>query len=313
MKAIILEEVGAAENLVIKDIKPPAVKEDEVLVRVKAIAINPVDYKVRANKDILRRIYGEQMPAVLGWDIAGIVETIGQNVTQFTAGDKVFGMVNFPGTGSAYAEFVAAPQEHLAKIPEGISFEAAAATTLAALTALQALESRVGEGDKVLIHAGSGGVGHFAIQIAKALGAYVISTSSAKNKDFIMALGADEHIDYRTQVFHDILSNLDFVFDMFGGDILFNSVKVVRNGGTVISIMSPVISDETMESAKERNVNVSNLMVQSNGNDMNTLKNMLVSGVLKPHIFKTFPFDQMVLAHKQQETGRTVGKIVVTL
>ncbi|MCW5515267.1 NADP-dependent oxidoreductase [Muriicola sp. Z0-33] len=313
MKAIILEEVGAAENLVIKDIKPPEVKEDEVLVKVKAIAINPVDYKVRANKDMLRRIYGEQMPAILGWDIAGIVETTGQNVTQFTAGDKVFGMVNFPGAGSAYAEFVAAPQEHLAKIPEGISFEAAAATTLAALTALQVLESRVGEGDKVLIHAGSGGVGHFAIQIAKALGAYVISTSSAKNKDFIMALGADEHIDYRTQVFHDILGDLDFVFDMFGGDILFNSVKVVRNGGTVISIMSPVISDETMEKAKQRNVNVSNLMVQSNGNDMNTLKNMLVSGVLKPHIFKTFPFDQMALAHKQQETGRTVGKIVVAL
>ena len=129
-----------------------------------------------------------------------MVTEVGENVTEFKVGDRVFGMVNFPGVGNAYAEYVAAPVGHLAKMPNGFSFEQAAATTLAALTALQVLrQARVKPGDKVLIQAGSGGVGHFAIQIAKRMGAYVISTSSAKNRDFILGWGADEHIDYRTQ------------------------------------------------------------------------------------------------------------------
>ena len=222
-------------------------------------------------------------------------------------------MVNFLGHGKAYSEYVAAPESHLAKIPQGVSFEDAAATTLAALTALQVLEGRVKENDKVLIHAGSGGVGHFAIQIAKSLGAHVITTSSGRNKDFVMSLGADEHIDYRTQKFEDELSNLDFVFDMFNGEILLNSVKVVKEGGSIISLPTPEFTDEILNLAKDRNVNVSFLMVQSNGNDMNTLANMLEKGTLKPHVSKTFAFDDMAKAHEQLESGRTVGKVVVTL
>lgn len=228
MKAIVLEQAGGVENLLFKDVDKPVTKENEVLIEVKSISINPVDFKVRAYEEVIDMICGEERPVILGWDISGTVVAKGINVTKFEIGDKVFGMVNFPGRGNAYAEFVASPEDHLAKIPENVSFEHAAATTLAALTALQVLETRVKKDDRILIHAGSGGVGHFAIQIAKNLGAHVITTSSSKNKDFVMSLGADEHIDYRSQKFEDILSDIDFTFDMFNGDILFNSVKVVK-------------------------------------------------------------------------------------
>jgi len=141
----------------------------------------------------------------------------------------------------------------------------------------------------------------------------VITTSSAKNKDFTMSLGADEHVDYRAQAFEEVLSDIDFVFDMFNGDILHNSVKVVKNGGTVVCIPSPDFSEETQNLANEKNVNLSFHMVQSNGDDMNTIKSMLESGALKPHVSKTFPFAEMAKAHEQLESGRTVGKVVVTL
>jgi NADPH:quinone reductase-like Zn-dependent oxidoreductase len=313
MKAIILEKTGGVENFLIKDVKKPDTKENEVLISVKAIGINPVDYKARAIEDVLNSLTGEQRPAIIGWDVSGTIIAIGNNITKFKIGDNVFGMINFPGSGNAYAEFVAAPEDHLVKIPKNISFEEAAATTLAAVTALQALKPRVKKSDRVLIHAGSGGVGHFAIQIAKSLGAYVITTSSAKNKDFVLSLGADEHIDYGSQKFEEILTDIDFVLDLFNGDILLNSIKITKNGGTIISLPTADFSDEVLKLAKERNVDVSFTVVQSNGDDMNTLKNMLESGTLKPHISKTFAFEKMGDAHLQLESGRTVGKVIVTM
>jgi NADPH:quinone reductase-like Zn-dependent oxidoreductase len=313
MKAILLEKTGGVENFLIKDVKKPDTKENEVLISVKAIGINPVDYKARAIEDVLNSLTGEQRPAIIGWDVSGTIIAIGNNITKFKIGDNVFGMINFPGSGNAYAEFVAAPEDHLVKIPKNISFEEAAATTLAAVTALQALKPRVKKSDRVLIHAGSGGVGHFAIQIAKSLGAYVITTSSAKNKDFVLSLGADEHIDYGSQKFEEILTDIDYVLDMFNGDILLNSIKITKNGGVIISLPTADFSDEVLKLAKERNVDVSFTVVQSNGDDMNTLKNMLESGTLKPHISKTFAFEKMGDAHLQLESGRTVGKVIVTM
>ncbi len=313
MKTIILEQAGGVENLVIKEMDKPSIAENEVLVAVKAISINPVDYKVRGNEEVLTMICGEGCPTILGWDIAGEVVETGSKVSQFQIGDRVFGMVNFLGAGKAYAEYVAAPEAHLAKIPENISFEEAAATTLAALTALQVLQDHVKKGDRVLIHAGSGGVGHFAIQIAKSQGAHVVTTSSAKNKDFVLSLGADEHIDYRTQAFEEVLSDMDFVFDMFNGDILLNSIKVAKEGGTVFSIPTPDFAKEITDLAEERKVMLSFLMVQSSGKDMNTLKEMLESGKIKPHISQSFSFEEMGKAHEQVESGRTVGKVIVTV
>ncbi|MGI9552462.1 MAG: NADP-dependent oxidoreductase [Aurantibacter sp.] len=313
MRAILLEKTGGVENLVMKEIEQPVAKENEVLIEVKAIGVNPVDYKVRAIEPVLKMIYGEQQPAILGWDIAGTVVATGDTVNQFEIGDHAFGMVNFPGAGNAYAEFVAASESHLAKMPSTISFEEAAATTLAALTALQVLQGRIKNGDRVLIHAGSGGVGHFAIQIAKSFGAYVVTTSSAKNKDFVMSLGADEHIDYKAQAFEDVITNIDFILDPMGGEVLLKSLRVVKEGGSIISLLAGQITDEVLEQAAKRNIAVSPLLVQSNGADMNTLKELLESGAIKPHVSETFSFSDMTKAHLQLESGRTVGKVVVTL
>lgn len=311
MKTILLEKTGGVENFLYKETVQPKISENEVLVAVRALSVNPVDYKVRSNEAVLEAIYGKKQPAILGWDIAGTVSAVGNKISKFKVGDRVFGMINFPGQGEAYAEYVAAKEEHLALVPDTISFENAATTTLAALTALQVLKNNVQKGDRVLIHAGSGGVGHFAIQIAKSMGAYVISTSSAKNKKFIMSLGADEHIDYRVQVFQEILTDIDFVFDMFNGETLLNSVKVVKEGGKIVSIPTPEFSEEVMSLANQKNISVEFLMVQSNGEDMNTLKNLLAEGTIKPHISKTFAFNEMDKAHEQLESGRTIGKVVV--
>lgn len=314
MKAIVVGKAGNVDNLLMKEIEQPTIKENEVLVAVKGISINPVDFKVRSAEEGLSMMYGEQRPVILGWDISGTVVSVGNKVTKFKVGDNAFGMINFPGVGNAYAEFVASPEDQLAKMPENISFEDAAATTLAALTALQVLETRIKKNDKVLIHAGSGGVGHFAIQIAKNMGAYVITTSSAKNIEFVMSLGADEHIDYRAQKFEEVLSDIDFVLDGMGGEVLFNSIKVLKNGGEVLSLPSPPpVLEEAQKLADTKNAKVSALMVQSNGNDMNKLKEMLENNTLKAHVSATFPFENMADAHLQLESGRTVGKVVVTI
>jgi NADPH:quinone reductase-like Zn-dependent oxidoreductase len=311
MKAYTLNEAGSVDKLILSEIERPKPKTDEVLIEVKAISINPVDIKTRISTDVINMIIGDERPVILGWDIAGTVTAVGGDVTKFEPGDSVFGMINFPGHGRAYAEYVAAPESHLAKMPNELSFENAAATTLAALTALQVMQPRVKQGDRVLIHAGSGGVGHFAIQLAKHLGAYVVATSSSNNRDFVMSLGADEHIDYRSQKFEEVVSDIDFVLDGMGGDVLKNSLKVVKDGSAIVSLPTHEIPDDVAAYAEKHNIEVSFVLVQSNGKDMDTLKGMLESGVLKPHVSKTFAFIEMADAHTQVESGRTVGKVIV--
>ena len=311
MQAYLLYEAGGIDNLILSDIDKPTPKAHEVLVDIKAISINPVDVKIREMPRLLDQVYGTARPLILGWDIAGIVSEVGQEVTDLKAGDKVFGLVNFPGHGNAYAEYTAVPAAHLAKIPDNISFKEAAATTLAALTALQVLSPRIKAGDNVLIHAGSGGVGHFAIQIAKDIGAYVISTSSADNRDFVLSLGADEHIDYKTEDFEKIVSGLDFVLDAIGGEVLEKSLRVTKDGKSIISLPTPEFSDKAKAYAKEHNIDVSFFSVTSNGDDMQTLRKMLEDGTLKANVFKTFAFADLANAHRQVESNRTVGKTVV--
>ena len=313
MKAIVLEKAGGPENLHLAEVQKPGIKENEVLVAVKAISLNPADVKPKYSEEMLGLMYGIERPVILGWDIAGTITEVGAAVTNLKVGDKVFGMVNFPGVGNAYAEFVAAPETHLAIMPSNVSFVEAAATTLAALTALQILSGKINKGDKVLIQAGSGGVGHFAIQIAKSFGAYVITTASAKNKDFVMSIGADEAIDYHTQNFEDILTDIDFVLDTQGGKVLENSVKVLKKGGTVTTTVAPDLPEEVKTAAEKENKTIANILVHSSAKDMNTLKGMLENEAIKPNIYKTFAFEAMADAHREVEKGRTVGKVIVTL
>jgi NADPH:quinone reductase-like Zn-dependent oxidoreductase len=311
MRAIILEGFGDTQNLVLAEIPKPFVNELEVLVKVKAISINPVDVKTRKGKALAGKLEHEN-PIILGWDIAGVITETGNQVNNFKVGDEVFGMVNFPGHGKAYAEYVAAPANHLAKKPANISFKEAAAGTLAALTAWQALvhHAKVKAGNRVLIHAASGGVGHFAGQIAKQFGAYVIGTSSAKNRDFVLSLGADMHVDYQEQPFESVVNEIDIVLDTIGGDYIDRSLEVLKPGGTIVSIVSG--SNELVtEKASSKGIKGIRMLVQSSGEDMQSLALLFEKGLLKAHVSKTYPLEGIADAHLEIETGRTVGKLVV--
>lgn len=313
MKAIIIAEPGDVNELIFTEIDQPTPSAQEVLIKVKAISINPVDVKTRAGKGVYGRIKTEN-PVIIGWDIAGVVESVGRGVTRFNIGDEVFGMVNFPGHGKAYAEYVLAPESQLAIKPDNVSFEAAAASTLVALTAWQALvkNAKVKAGQHVLIHAAAGGVGHFAVQLAKYLGANVTGTSSAKNKDFVLSLGADAHIDYHNYDWESHPEEFDFVLDTIGGENIDNSILVTKKGGSIISIPTG-LNEAVTEKAKAKDVNGYFILVQSDGEDMIKIASLLENDIVKLFVSQTFPFAEMKQAHLQQEMGRTVGKIVVTI
>jgi NADPH:quinone reductase-like Zn-dependent oxidoreductase len=311
MKAIVLTTPGAPDQLKYVELAKPEITAGEVLVKVKAISINPVDVKSRAGKGFYGTLKNQD-PLILGWDISGeVVESLSES---FKTGDQVFGMVNFPGHGKAYAEYVAVPANQLALKPSNIAHAEAAAATLVALTAWQAIvtNANVQKGQQVLIHAAAGGVGHFAVQIAKYLGAIVTGTSSAHNKEFVLALGADEHIDYHNYDWSLQGRRYDFVLDALGGESLDQSIGITKKGGSIITIPGGV-SEATLEKAKANEVNAYFVLVQSNGADMNTIASLLERDIIKSHVSKTYSFGQMKEAHLQVETGRTVGKVVVLL
>jgi NADPH:quinone reductase-like Zn-dependent oxidoreductase len=313
MRAILLKEAGGSEGLQMTNIEKPQPGTGEVLVRVVALSINPVDIKTRKGGALLAQLQAAP-PVILGWDVSGVVEAVGADVTRFREGDAVFGMVNFPGTGRAYAEYVKAPATHLALKPETVSHEAAAATTLAALTAWQVLvhEGHVGAGQKVLIHAAAGGVGHFAVQIARHLGASVVGTASASNHDFVRGLGATEVIDYTKEDFRERLRDVDFVLDPLGGENTARSLEVLRPGATLISIVGGA-KEPVLAAAVERGVSARNYLVHSSGDDMEQLASLLENGTLVPTIAQRFPFEQMATAHEQVESGHTRGKVVLVI
>lgn len=318
MKAIVLKKNGGVENFRYTETEKPAIKAGEVLVKVKAIAINPVDVFVRSQEmglNIFLQPEPGQDTFILGWDIAGDVEAVGPEVTAFKKGDAVFGMVNFRGQGKAYAEYVAAPAAHLALKPSNISYEEAAAASLAALTAWQALVTyaKIQPGDKVLIHAAAGGVGHYAVQIAKHFGAYVTGTASATHKDFVLGLGADEFIDYRNEKFEEKVQNADIVIDpIYGEEHVLRSLQAVKKGGRVITLLTP-FEGKLAEKAKEKNVYTHLLSVTSSGADEAQLADLLKAGKVKSHIAGSYGFEDLPKAHQQQETGPKGGKIVISM
>lgn len=315
MKAIVLQEAGGAEKLISAEVPVPAVKKGEVLVRVKATSINPVDIKTRNGKSLYNELKSKHSSIILGWDISGIVEETGPGVTRVKTGDEVFGMVGFPGQGAAYAEYVTAPEGELAIKPARVSHEEAAGATMAALTAWQALvtQAKLQKGQRALIHAASGGVGHYAVQIAKYLGAYVIATSSAANRDFVLGLGADEHIDYKTQNLEEAVQEVDFTLNPVGGDTVDTSIAVTKPGGTVIVLPGGQLTEEKLEKARQKNINCYFFVVESSNQNIQTLAALLEKGIIRSYVSKTFSLENMREAHAQIETGRTRGKIVAVI
>lgn len=315
MKAVIVNEAGGVENLQFTEIDKPVIGNDEVLVKVVSVSINPVDVKSRAYEGVLNWIFEEKRPVILGWDISGEVVETGKSVIDFKSGDEVFGMVNFFGKGNVYAEYVAAPAAHLALKPQNITHQQAAAASMAASTAYQALVDVAGikKGSKVLIHAASGGVGHFAVQIAKYFGAYVIGISSGKNKEFVLSLGADEHIDYTTENFYEKVQDVDIVIDTLQGKALSDSVDIVKENGIIITLPTPEIPEDIALRARQKKVNIEFMMVQSKKETAEAIAGLLKQEALKPFVYKTFPFEDIALAHLEVETSRVAGKVIVNL
>lgn len=303
---------GGVENFAMALVPIPQIKDDDVLVRTKAISINPADTIVRSNKEV-SWVFGNDRPLIPGWDISGEVVGVGSRVTDFKIGDEVFGALRHPYIGRTYAEYVAAPASDLAHKPTNITHEQAAAATLAALTALQPIQKiGIKKGDRVLVTAAGGGVGHFAVQFAKYFGAQVVALASNAKKDFVTSLGADEFIDYQQGRFEDRIADVDLVVEAVKQDgHIQRSMQVIKPGGSLISLWSHVNSEEKAM-ADHLNVNAFYNMVLSNGQDMNFIARLLAEKKLVPHIAATYPLEAMADAHREIEKGHTQGKIIVT-
>jgi NADPH:quinone reductase-like Zn-dependent oxidoreductase len=308
MRAIIQQEFGGPEVLTVVDDAPePKPIPTEVLVRVKAIGLNPLDTRVRAGE------FPMPLPLTLGWDISGVVESA-PHTWRFRPGDEVFGLPLFPRVASGYAEFVSAPALHLALKPAALSHVEAAALPSVGLTAWQGLVdlANVTAGDRVLVHGGGGGVGHIAIQIAKAFGAYVVTTASESKRNFVEEIGADEVIDYTTIDFATAVRDIDIVLDTVGGQTFERSIAVLRPGGHMVTAVEdddPVLAAR-VEAAGMR---FSGIVVDPDPVGLRGLAKLAEEGQLRVHVQETFPFERVADAHRVLEAGHLQGKLVLTM
>ncbi len=305
MRIIRQHALGGPDVLQLEALPRPEPGPGEVLVRQAAAGVNPVDWKVRARGGFL----GEP-PFTVGWDVAGVVEE-GEG---FEPGERVFGMPRFPGEAAAYAEYVTAPADELARIPEGLSDVEAGALPLAGLTAWQALvdTADVQPGQRVLILAAAGGVGHLAVQIAKARGAYVIGTARFVKEAFLYELGADEAVDYTSDAVESVVSDVDVVLDLVGGESSAPTIACLRDGGLYIAVPSASALDRLNELAGDR-VTVTGILVHPDRAGLEGLSALYEAGQLKVTVEQTFPLEQAAQAHAWGETGRTQGKLVLTV
>lgn len=310
MRAVIIDEYGGSDVLQEKTIDRPPLLDNQVLVEVKATSVNPIDWKLREGH--LQSMYPFEFPIVLGWDVAGVVKDMGAHVKDFEIGDRVFARPDLTRNGT-YAEYTAVDELLLAKIPENLSFEEAAAVPLAGLTAYQCLFDALElmEGQKILIHAGAGGVGSYAIQLAKLKGAYVATTASKKNHDYLRNLGADECIDYHSQDFEEILSEYDAVLDTIGGNVLSKSMRILRKGGSLVSI----VEHPNEKEANRNRITEKYLWINPNREQLMELAKLLEKGRLKATVGETFPFSEKGVrhAHELSESGHTRGKIILKM
>ncbi|MGG7612693.1 NADP-dependent oxidoreductase [Streptomyces sp. ZG43] len=307
MRAIIQESHGGPEVLHETRVPRPEPGPGEILVAVRAAGVNPTDWKHRAQAGFVDRL-----PLILGWDVSGVVEAVGYGVTLFAPGEEVFGMLPYPHGSGSHAEYVVGPARAFTRKPTVIDHVQAGALPLVSLTAYQALidTAGIGPGQRVLIHAAAGGVGHVAVQIAKAHGAYVIGTASAPKHDLLRELGADEVVDYRTTDVAEAVDDVDMVLDPLGGETRARSVGLLRPGGTLVSLLSGGSAEEAARAA-ERGVRTATMLVEADHAGMNAVADLVAAGALRPRVEATFPLAEAAAAHRLGETGRTTGKIVL--
>ncbi len=306
MKSIRIHAYGGTEVMVYEDAPRPTPARGDVLVRVHAAGVNPVDWKVREGR--LQGRVNHRLPLILGWDVAGVVEELGVGVTHIKVGDAVYARPDIARDG-AYAEYIAVRAAELALKPRSLDFIHAAAVPLAALTAWQSLFDAAGlrAGQSVLIHAAAGGVGHFAVQLARWRGASVVATASKSNAEFLRGLGADEVIDYHDTPFEDAVTDMDVVLDTQGGAIYERSWKVLKKGGIIVSL----INQPSAELAEQYGARAAYVFVQPDAEQLTQIAGLIDGGIVKPVVETVFPLAEARQAHALIQAGHTRGKIIL--
>jgi len=326
MKALQITKYGdLKDSLKFAEVDKPEISENDILLAVKAAALNPIDYKIVQGhlKDMLQL----DLPAGIGYDVSGEVVEIGSGVKDFEIGDEVFGRVPQEYMGTV-AEFVTVDSKVVAHKPENITFEKASSLPLAGLTAMQALEKvDLKKDDRILIHAGSGGVGSFAVQYAKAKGAIVYTTTSTTNLDWVKALGADRVIDYKNEDYKEVANNLDIVFDTLGGDYTFEAFDIIKKGGRVTTIVGPPDAETAKQMGmenyempeklskliEEKSAKYRLTWMQPNASQLKEIKEMVEDRTIRPIIDLVYSFEDAVKAFEYLATGRAQGKVIVSL
>ncbi len=309
---------GAPDVLTLAERATPEPSHGEVRVKVAAAGLNPIDYKTRKGVGFVAGKIDAQLNDGIGWipgyDIAGVIDAVGEGCSTWQIGDRVMGMVGFPLTAGGYAEYAVVAPELLCRVPDNIDLVTAAGVPLAALTAWQALfeVGTLNEGDKVLIHAAAGGVGHFAVQFAKAKGAYVIATASARNHDYLHEIGVDETIDYHTTDFVTACYGLDFVLDTMGGDIGHWSLQVLASGGQLVTVPT-VTAEQIIKEGNRLGIKTAGFTVHPDAESLAQIAELIETEDVRVHIDQRYPLDEAASAHTQLETGHVRGKLVLTM
>lgn len=312
MKAMVIRQYGSTDVFADSEVEVPKIKPDELLVKVRASSINPVDWKIR--KGMFKIITGNKFPMILGMDVSGEVVEVGSQLTQFKIGDDIYACLNVPG--GAYAEYVAVAEKLAAPKPINISYEEAAAVPLAAMTALQALrdQGKIQAGNSVLINGASGGVGSFAVQIAKALGAEVTGVCSTKNFDLVKSLGADRIIDYQQQDFTQDKTQYDIVFDAVAKSTFDKCKKILKpNGVYVTTLPSFEVGVQGFLTSFLPGQKAKLILIQSNSQDLMFLTDLIVTGKLRSVVDCTYLLPDIAAAHAYSESERAVGKIAIAV
>lgn len=312
MRHIVYEQFGEADVLKLAESAQPTPSAKQVCVRVAGAGLNPIDWKTRKGLGFAAQQIKDRLPWTPGYDISGTVIEVGDDVTTLSAGDRVMGMIGFPASGGGYADYALAREDELIIVPEEMDLVCAGGLPLAALTAWQGLFeiAELKPEDKVLIHAGAGGVGHLAIQFAKARGAHVIATASAANADFLATLGANEVIDYTRDDFVDACYGLDVVLDLVGGETGHRSLHTLAEQGVLVTIPT-VTADPIITEAENMGLRAHGMTVRPDVFHLEEIAELIEDGDVRLHVDETFPLAHAVAAHQRLETGHVRGKLVL--
>ncbi|MCP4595949.1 NADP-dependent oxidoreductase [Neptuniibacter sp.] len=312
MKAIQISQFGSNEALTYTELPEPELNPGQVLIKNKAAGVNPIDWKTCSGGGAAPFI--GDLPFVPGWEFAGTVAKVADDVADFKEGDEVFGFINFPERAGCFAEYVAVPADQISLRPHDLPVEAAGGLGLAGLTAWQALfdKGQLQASQKVVILAAAGGVGHLAVQLAKWMGARVVATASSENHEFLRELGADQVIDYRTENITDHVDNVDLVIDGVGGEVGIDALRCVKPGGTLVTLPS-VTKDEVIAAGKQMKVNVEPIRVEPNAEQLDRLAGLAADRKLQLQLAQTFPLENIGEAFDASRTGKVKGKLVLTI